>query len=586
MPDNIERVTEHPVGSVGLRVVRDWVKGLVANDVKVIETDSVPESPVDDTLYVVVDGDDATFMLCTDGVLREVGAGVETYGELAGKPEVDGNEVVAGDQAHESLGLVGTDDFVTTPTGKTSGLEIVLAAGTPDSPTVITEIDDSAAMQYSTVHTSSNHYINNQLDAINAALAGKLNLLFVNELPDPPTANTQYYVATESDGVYDIWIVDSVGTMRSAGTTEMDLGGLVRDTRSVAGHDLSANITAAQMEAALKDEPATLTHKTIDADDNTISDLTTSNLKSGVLSTAVSSGSTNTQLSTAKAVYDYAVPKTSGTSKIYGTNGSGAANNYSLATSISSSSTDTQLPTAKAVYSYAVPKTTDANKVYGSSNNFDRSTSVSSSSTDTQLPTAKAVYGFAVAKTTNTNRVYGTDGSGNALQYTATGTFNSTASNQLLTRAGAYNLYNGVVSGNYDTVFCGNFMRTTEQSVSANTSTAISCTGSDVYRSSLVQLNSNGCKILVAGTYLFQVVARLSDTSGATRHWYLGAGTSMTDDENGGSWLYTYERHKGEGSNLLYCTAGLIIKPQVYIATNSGTLKYAKMRVFKLNDKL
>ena len=48
----------------------------------------------------------------------------------------------------------------------------------------------------------------------------------------------------------------------------------------------------------------TLTNKTIDADDNTISDLTTSNLKSGVLQTSVraSSSATNTAIASEKAV--------------------------------------------------------------------------------------------------------------------------------------------------------------------------------------------------------------------------------------------------------------------------------------------
>lgn len=46
----------------------------------------------------------------------------------------------------------------------------------------------------------------------------------------------------------------------------------------------------------------TLTNKTIDADDNTISDLTTSNFKSGTITTSVSSSSTNGEIPTALAV--------------------------------------------------------------------------------------------------------------------------------------------------------------------------------------------------------------------------------------------------------------------------------------------
>ena len=321
---------------------------------------------------------------------------ITDYDDLTGKPEIDGNEVVSGDQTHESLGLVGAADFVSTPTGKLSGIEFVLPEGTPDNPTVLTEIDDTDAMRYSTVHTSSNHYINNQLDALNTALAGKLNLLFVEELPDPLTRNTQYYVETEDAGVFDIVIVDSVGTTHNAGTTEIDLGGLVRDTLEVAGIALDADISAAQLAAALKDVPATLTHKTIDADDNTISDLTTANLKGTAIATSVGNSPTDVKLATEKAVSDYAVKRTDNANKVYGTNSSGAASPYALSTAVSNSSTDAQIPTAKGVYAYAVPKTSDASKVYGTNDsgaatNYSLVTSMPATPTDAQLASAKLV---------------------------------------------------------------------------------------------------------------------------------------------------------------------------------------------------
>jgi len=320
-----------------------------------------------------------------------------------------------------------------------------------------------------------------------------------------------------------------------------------------------------------------------------LGNIETTNLKSGVLSTSVSSSSTDAQIPTARAVYGYAVPKTSSASKVYGTNSSGTATNYSLATSVSSDSTDSQVPTAKATYSYAVAKTTDANKVYGSSNNFDRATSVGSSSTDTQLPTAKAIYSYAVPKTTGGSKIYGTNSSGAALNYSINDTYTSSADNTVFTRKGAYNLYNGVFSGNTAMVFAGNLMRNSSQSVSADTSTAISLTASDIYRSGLIQLASNGCKILVTGTYWFRFVGRLSDTistSPTIRSWYLGGGVNtMLDDQAGGQWMYTNKRHKGEATLLRYCTAGEVIKPYVYIDGNAGSLQYVTMQVFKLNNK-
>ena len=155
---------------------------------------------------------------------------ITDYDDLTGKPKVDNHTIESGNQTHESLGLVGVNDFVNTPTGKVSGIEIVLEGATPADPIVVTEIDDSAALRYSSVHTSSNQYINAQLDALKNALVDKLTLLIVNELPDPVTRNTLYYVATETAGVYDLILVDSVGTQANVGTTTFDIASLTTVT--------------------------------------------------------------------------------------------------------------------------------------------------------------------------------------------------------------------------------------------------------------------------------------------------------------------------------------------------------------------
>jgi len=275
-----------------------------------------------------------------------------------------------------------------------------------------------------------------------------------------------------------------------------------------------------------------------------LDNIETSNLKSGVLQTSIGSGSTNTQLPTAKSVYSYAVPKTSDASKIYGTNGSGAANNYALSTAVSSSSTDAQIPTAKSVYSYSVPKTTTA------------------------------------------SRLYGTNSSGAAYNYPFSDTYNSSADNQIATRKAVYNLYAAVRNGEQASVFCGTFTRNSTQSIASTTSVKVLLTASDVYRTNLVSLTSNGIKILVAGTYFFRFVGRLADTASATRHWYLGGGTStMADDQMGGQWNYTYFRHKSEATYLRYCTVNEIVYPWVYIDGSSGTLNYMTVEAFRLNNK-
>lgn len=556
--------------------------------------------PTSDAIYVYhwTDGDSVARRqvgIMLDGTYTIVALPediITSYDELDDKPEIDGNEIASGDQTHESLGLVGVDDFVTTESGKTEGIEIVLPAGTPSSPIVLSEIDDTEEMRYSGVHTSSNQYINNQIDALNDALAGKLNLLFVEELPEHPTRNTQYYVETDTEGTFDIWIVDSVGEMHNAGTTEIDMDGLVRDSRRIAGLRLDADITAAQLADALKDASVQLSNKIISADDNTIIDIATDNLKSTALSTAIdSSAPLDTKLTTEKAVVDYAVKKSTLGPYVYGTASGGAAMNYLVKLSIDVAATSSTVPTAKAVYDYSVPKTTGANVVYGTSStgtaqNLDRVTSISSSSTNDQIPTAKAVYNFAVPQTNTGNRIYGTNGSGGETQYPFSDTYNSTATNQLFTRAGAYNLYSAVRNGEQCMVFCGNVTRNGSQSISSTTSVKILLTASDIYRTNLIQLASNGIKILVAGTYQFRFVGRLADSAGATRHWYLGGGTgTMADDQMGGQWNYTYFRHKSEATYLRYCTAGEIVYPWVYIDGSSGTLNYMTVEVFRLNNK-
>ena len=517
---------------------------------------------------------------------------ITSYDELDDKPEIDGNEIVSGDQTHESLGLVGVDDFVTTESGKAEGIEIVLPAGTPSSPIVLSEINDAEEMRYSTVHTSSNRYINDQIDALNDALAGKLNLLFVEELPEHPTRNTQYYVETETEGTFDIWIVDSVGEMHNAGTTEIDMDGLVRDTRRIAGLRLNADISAVDLVAEIQDVHAVLTGKTLDADENTIANLETDNFAPNIIAESIGATPVHTKIPTEKAVSDFAVKKTTLGPYVYGTASGGAVQNYLVKLSIDVAATSATVPTAKAVYDYSVPKTTGANVVYGTSStgtaqNLDRVTSISSSSTDAQIPTAKSVYNFAVAKSSAGNRIYGTNSSGGANLYQFSDTYNSTANNQLFTRAGAYNLYSAVRNGEQAMVFCGNFTRNSTQSVGSNTSTRISLTASDIYRTNLVSLASNAIRVLVAGTYWVRFVGRLADTTGATRAWYLGGGntSSMADDQMGGMWSYTFNRHKAEATYLKYCAANEYVAPWVYIDSNTGTLNYMTCEVFRLNNK-
>lgn len=103
----------------------------------------------------------------------------------------------------------------------------------------------------------------------------------------------------------------------------------------------------------------TLTNKTIDADDNTISDLTTSNLKSGVLQTSVraSGTATDTSLASEKAVrteldkkQDKIVAGTANDIVAYsGTKGTFGTLTRTTSVRESSTASDTYIPTEKAV---------------------------------------------------------------------------------------------------------------------------------------------------------------------------------------------------------------------------------------------
>jgi hypothetical protein len=239
-----------------------------------------------------------------------------------------------------------------------------------------------------------------------------------------------------------------------------------------------------------------------------------------------------------------------------------------------------------------VPKTTGASKLYGTNANgdnyyFDRVTTISSSSTDAQISTAKTLYNYAVAKTSTADRIYATGSGGAANLMGFSGTYTSTANNQLFTRNGANALYNSVRNGEQAMVFCGNFSRNSAQSVGSNTSTRILITDADVYRSNLMGTSNNAIRIDVAGTYWFRFIARLSDTPGATRAWYIGGGnlSAMADDRMGGMWSYTFNRHKAEATYLKYCAKNEIIAPWVYIESNSGTVQYVTVEAFRLNNK-
>lgn len=88
-------------------------------------------------------------------------------------------------------------------------------------------------------------------------------------------------------GSYDATNKKIVLTLKSGQTIEIPvanlLAGLVNATRLVGSNDLSDDITPTQLFNDIKDLTGTLTNKTVDADDNDVTNLTVDNFKTGVI---------------------------------------------------------------------------------------------------------------------------------------------------------------------------------------------------------------------------------------------------------------------------------------------------------------
>ena len=209
----------------------------------------------------------------------------------------------------------------------------------------------------------------------------------------------------------------------------------------------------------------------------------------------------------------------------------------------------------------------------------DSSNTIGHSNTEVTAKTNTNIVGMSYDK-------YGHITGKGSTEYSVSDTYTSNANNQLFTRHGANTFYSNVFNGQYNVVFCGNFTRTTTHSISSNTATYIPLTGQDQYRGGLCYRSGNAIYIATTGTYMIMTSGRLSDTGASSRHWYLGAGTTnMWDDSSGGTWNYTYNRHKAQSIEIRYLTAGTLVRPWVYIDSNSGTMQYVTMSMFKLNEK-
>ena len=125
-------------------------------------------------------------------------------------------------------------------------------------------------------------------------------------------------------GTYDATNKKIVLTLRSGQAIEIPvsnlLAGLVNAERKVGSNNLSEDITATALFNDIKDLTGTMTNKTINADDNTITNLEVDNFKAGVVVDEFGDTPANTKIPTEKLVYDSLVLKQNKTDSSLTTN--------------------------------------------------------------------------------------------------------------------------------------------------------------------------------------------------------------------------------------------------------------------------
>ena len=125
-------------------------------------------------------------------------------------------------------------------------------------------------------------------------------------------------------GTYDETNKKIVLTLKSGQAIEIPvsnlLAGLVNAERKVGSNNLSEDITATALFNDIKDLTGTMTNKTINADDNTITNLEVDNFKAGVVADEFGDTPANTKIPTEKLVYDSLVLKQNKTDSSLTTN--------------------------------------------------------------------------------------------------------------------------------------------------------------------------------------------------------------------------------------------------------------------------
>ena len=167
---------------------------------------------------------------------------ISSYNSLDDKPSLEDKEL-EGNTTRQDVGLIGEADIMLASefvAPKAKGIDIVLDAGTSYNPDII---NDDQAYKYANNKTSSNNYINTRLETIERKADAKTLTKFVETLPSNPDLNTEYYVSTSTPNVYNRYFVDSIGTVKEIGNTEMDVSTLATKTELNLKEDLSNKTT-------------------------------------------------------------------------------------------------------------------------------------------------------------------------------------------------------------------------------------------------------------------------------------------------------------------------------------------------------
>ena len=216
------------------------------------------------------------------------GDGTGTWGSIGGDIE---------DQADLQAALGGKVPTIRTINNKALTADVVLK---------MSDLQNDANYAKITNVDAAGHKLNVSMDTTDYVLT--LKLLDKNEnIIDVKSVDLPLEELVVS-GSYDSTNRKIVLTLKSGQTIEIPvanlLAGLVNATRQIGSNDLSDDITATQLFNDIKDLTGTITNKSVDADDNDISNLEVDNFKSGVVVATLSATPSDTKIPTEKLMAD------------------------------------------------------------------------------------------------------------------------------------------------------------------------------------------------------------------------------------------------------------------------------------------